>query len=358
MIHETTLRSLAPAHLRNHRVARYEGGDMGIRMSDLTPDNAARVRELYAALSALLGELREALGIPAGDGTAPGGFSNGSPDVHTPVAEQVARAWEILLRTESSTAWRAAIRGARALELVRHRQSDEVITLQQQALHDIRGGALAALALTLEFVAISSEPTADVVRAFYLVRDHLKIMRNALEDLDAPARARDTASRDHGTNLLFEKWTGAVHRQKGDRSARVTVDSTYEGSVSRRCLEFSALDRVLYNLMNNAARFTADGEVVLYLREMDGSLRFVVANAITDEQRSLLTEAHQEQLGRLFLGGFTTGGEGVGLSVCGEFVANAYGLPEAVDAVAGSYVGARLVDREFVAWFHWPTTTA
>ena len=110
-------------------------------------------------------------------------------------------------------------------------------------------------------------PSARISRPFYLTRDHLKIMRNALEDVDTVARERDRTARDHGARLLFEKWSSALHRLPGDRSARVEVDSTYEGPVSRRCLEFSALDRVLYNLMNNAVRFTANGVVTLYLRE-------------------------------------------------------------------------------------------
>ena len=84
-------------------------------------------------------------------------------------------------------------------------------------------GALTALSLTLQLFSFRQISTADVVRTFYLTRDHLKIMRNALEDIDPPARERDMAYRDHGTHLLFEKWASATHRHVPDRSARVVV---------------------------------------------------------------------------------------------------------------------------------------
>ena len=345
LLDEPALRALAPEQLPTRRVARYEGDDMSVRMADLPAEDQARVRLLYDALSRLLGELRQALRLPAGDGRAPGGFSNGSPDVEDADADQVDAARRVLKRTGADPEWRRAVDATRAL------RGDEAT---KQALHDIRGGALTALSLTLQLLALRDISTGDVVRSFYLTRDHLKIMRNALEDIDADARARDTAYRDHGTHLLFEKWAAATHRQAPDRAASVVVDSSYEGPVSRRCLEFSALDRVLYNLLNNAVRFTNDGEVGLQLRAIEGNLRFVVANAITAEQRASLTQAHGDSLGDLYLGGFTTGGEGVGLSICAAFVANAYGLSDVEEAIRDRYVGATMMDDVFVAWFHWP----
>ena len=358
-IDEATLLALAPAQLTNLRQSRYGGDGMGVCMRDFSADDDARIRELYTVLSILLGELRVALRIPAGDGTAPGGFSNGSVDLEPAAVGEIAPARMVLERTARDPAWRSAMQAARGLQYPSTEDVERVaaVTLQRQALHDVRGGALAALALTLDLIAVTDTSTADIVRAFYLTRDHLKIMRNALEDVDTGARERDRAYRDHGTRLLFEKWASAIHRLPGERSARVDVDSTYEGPVSRRCLEFSALDRVLYNLMNNAVRFTTDGVVTLHLREVGDNLRFVVENEISPAQIDALRETPGHALGRLFLGGFTTGGEGVGLSICGEFVANAYGLAGAEEAIDGGHVGAAIVERAFVAWFHWPKGT-
>ncbi|MEO8336824.1 MAG: ATP-binding protein [bacterium] len=350
---EPTLLALAPERLPNLRVARYGGDGMAVRMDDLTSDDARNVRRLYVALSALLGALREALCIPAGDGTAPGGFSNGSPDIADTTAECIDAAQKVLTHTSKDPHWREAIIAARALR----GPAVSGDSIQRQALHDIRGGALAALALTIDLAGYGRISTADVVRSFYLTRDHLKIMRNALEDIDAPARARDTMQRDHGTHLLFEKWTSAEHRQPDDRSAHVNVDSDYDGPVSQRCLEFSALDRVLYNLMNNAVRFASDRVVDLHLRAVNENLRFIVANRTSADHRNALRERYANELGKLFLGNFTTGGEGVGMSICAEFVANAFGLSNATKAVKGGYVGAELIDDDFVAWFHWPVGT-
>lgn len=325
---ERFLLALAPAQLTNRRHARYGGDDMGARMGDLAADDAARVRQLYAALSSLLGELRMALRVPASDGGAPGGFSHGSLDLGNASTDDIDQASAVLWRTAGDVAWKSAIAGVRALHFpsAADGAADAEVIRQRQALHDVRGGALAALALTLDLIGMGGATTADVVRCFYLTRDHLKIMRNALEDIDAGARARDRTRREHGADLLFEKWSAATHRLAGGRSARVAVDTNYEGPVSRRCLEFSALDRVLYNLMNNAVRFTSDGVVELYLRSVGDNLRFVVANGTSPAHRAVLEHSQGDTLGTLFLGGFTTGGEGVGLSICGEFVANAFGL--------------------------------
>lgn len=358
---DSLLRELAPANLPALRAGRYGGDDMGIRMQELSADDASRIRLLYDALAALLSELRVALCLPAGDGGAPGGFSNGSPDLGPAAsAECIAAAAKELARTAADPAWRAAMLAARE---VRGATGDSATrapgerTRLRQALHDVRGGALTALALTIEMAALKGKiSTGDVVRSFYLTRDHLKIMRNAIEDVDVLARTRDQSYRNHGTHLLFEKWTSATHRLAMGRSASITVDSTYGGPVSRSCLEFSALDRVVYNLMNNAVRFTSDGTVTLYLREVGENLRFVVVNAVTPEHLATLRTRFGDALGDLYFSSFTTGGEGVGLGICGELVANAYGLAGAPEAVAGGYVGATVREGAFITWFHWPTT--
>jgi len=57
---------------------------------------------------------------------------------------------------------------------------------------------------------------------------------------------------------------------------------------------------------------------------------------------------------RLFAGGFTTGGSGLGMSICAQFVANAYGLQDTAQALDERYLGASRLDDCFVAWFHWP----
>ncbi|MBN9122327.1 MAG: ATP-binding protein, partial [Planctomycetes bacterium] len=56
---------------------------------------------------------------------------------------------------------------------------------------------------------------------------------------------------------------------------------------------------------------------------------------------------------RLYEGGVTRGGNGVGLASCADFVAAAFGVT-ASEAVAEGYLGARVDGNEYHAWFHWP----
>ena len=59
-------------------------------------------------------------------------------------------------------------------------------------------------------------------------------------------------------------------------------------------------------------------------------------------------------LNDLFRSGVSTTGSGLGMTVALDFVRNAYGLGSTSEAFDGGYLGARLVEREFQAWFHWP----
>jgi len=52
-------------------------------------------------------------------------------------------------------------------------------------------------------------------------------------------------------------------------------------------------------------------------------------------------------------GGFTTGGTGLGLRIAADLVGRAYGVPHEM-LPYDEYVGAKLVGRTFVSWFHWP----
>lgn len=231
-----------------------------------------------------------------------------------------------------------------------------------QVLHDLRGGSLQALALQLQLIELGQVRPDDIERIYLLIRDHLKIMRNCLPDLDPVRTARDIELRAHGVDLLLEKWQHADYRLP-DGQASITVDARYNGVVADRCVEFSALDRVFYNLINNATRHSADRRVMVGIFPIfeceTPSLRIVVANRIDLLQRTALEQRFGLQWSDLFYGGFTfsrdgSSGHGFGLAICAELVANAYGLPNGPAAIGGGYVGARPHGDLFVAWFHWP----
>jgi signal transduction histidine kinase len=227
----------------------------------------------------------------------------------------------------------------------------------RKVVHDIKGGGFMALSLYLQMLDMGLEKPDDVPRMFFLTRDHLKIMRNAVEGIDPQAQARDASAIDHGVSLLVEKWDHARHGVQ-QTTAEVIVTDTFDGVISERCLEFSALDRVIYNLINNAARHTANGKVYFAIVPLETDhpqhLRFVIYNQVRSEQRDTLRERFANNLGELFRGGFTTGGTGVGLRICADFVNNAYGIHSFEKGLSGGYFGARLLGDYFVNWVHWP----
>jgi signal transduction histidine kinase len=225
-------------------------------------------------------------------------------------------------------------------------------------IHDLRGGAFQALLLRLQIVSEFPEMRTGVQTIFFLVRDHLKIMRNCVGDLDPARFSADSARKDHDARLLVEKWAHAeFHAVR--KPVQVHLHCHYEGTLCESCLEFSSLDRIIYNLMNNAARCTSDGSVHFYVlpvpEEAPENVRFVITNAVTLEHRLRLDAAFAgRSLSDIFNGGFTTGGHGMGLRICADFCSQAYGLPDFELAKTVGYFGAKWLGEDFAAWFHWP----
>ncbi|NTV64492.1 MAG: HAMP domain-containing histidine kinase [Oscillochloris sp.] len=226
-----------------------------------------------------------------------------------------------------------------------------------KVLHDLRGGGLMALMVYFQMIHLDLVKPSDLHRIFNLTRDQLKIMRNSVRGIDPTGFEHDLSRNLHHIDLLLEKWgSGEGHQIQGAR-AEVLVDCRFRGWVSERCLEFSALDRVIYNLINNATAHTADGRVYLSIFPLGAepaNLRFVVINRVTAAQEVRILDRFPAGPGQLFVGGFTTGGSGLGMRICADFVGNAYGIPSVAQALEKGYLGARFIDGHFVAWFHWP----
>jgi hypothetical protein len=126
--------------------------------------------------------------------------------------------------------------------------------------------------------------------------------------------------------------------------------------VCARGLEASALQRVLYNHLNNAAHFAGSGEVTLDIFPVGsaGLVRWVVTNDVTARQRAWLERSTGGDLRDLYRGGpGEDGRERLGLALCAEVVAACFGLEDPWEAVEKGYLGARLSDG-YHAWFHWP----
>jgi signal transduction histidine kinase len=315
---------LAPPALDNYRSSRYRADDQAIELGMLATPDRTLVLWMYELL-------RELEGIVGGEHPV----MEPAPlfaflDRH-PISETVHRIRE--LGSASTIEPRLA-----------------------EALHDIRGGSLTVLFAQLSRIGRVPWKSELGRSLFIATRDHMKMMRNVTTDLDPVARGRDLVFRRHSLDDLavaFRSFTA----QHGEEQVVVDVDCPDDAIIAESCVEFGAVDRVAYNLLNNAVRHTARPVVTAWLLRFAKDLRVVVANAVAPDHRALLAERLETDGSSLF-GDFTTTGSGYGLRIVSELVAHAYGIPSARKLTDGGYVGARIVDDSFVAWFHWPLSDA
>lgn len=320
------LLALVPPGAIRSRSRPYHGDPVAAPIAALGPGDAAIVRRLYDLLGALY---------------------------H---ADTVSSVREVLAAHDLH----ARIDEIRRLGLARAAEVDA--ELLHKVYHDLRGGSLTALLMLLDRVDAGRAEQSDIEQVFILVRDQRKIMRNVLPDLDPEGYARDLAPREHDAALLVHKWSDAAYRIDQAGAVRICFDCAFVGGVAECCMEFAALDRVLYNLINNAARFAVDGLVDVAVFPLSDApetdLRFAVSNRVTPAQRDRLLADIGADLSRVFAGGYTTGGHGYGLQICGDFITHGYGLDSPRQALEGGYLGARILRDHFIAWFHWPARRA
>lgn len=233
-------------------------------------------------------------------------------------------------------------------------EDDDLRRLLGKFLHDLRGGALIPLQLHARMAEWDSDPL-HLRSAAFLARDQAKIMRNILPGLDPEVRSADEAEKPHTMQPVVEKWDGFRFDRGGLPPGQVRVACGYQGLLASCCLEASAVDRVVYNYLNNAMRF-ADGERIhLDITPAgDDAVRWVVAHPIAPDHVAWLRQHTGGELARLFRGGLTRGGTGVGLSNCAELVAAAFGLPDIDVALNERYLGAAVEAGWYLAWAHWP----
>jgi signal transduction histidine kinase len=324
-----TLQNLpGPSQVTRYRQERYIGEDNGLSLSEFNDRDRDLVRQLYTLLKQSLNQVQT--GIERED--PPGA-----------------------LRTLQKLRWKETM-----AEFSEHFGRELIPGVSRekarQIFHDMRGSALSVAAGRVDLAMLKGNESeeSDLYSIFYAIRDHLKILRNCVVDLDPERRERDIQRNNHSAALLREKWQEYI-------SPELTIEyiADYDGDISSCCLEFSSLERVLYNMINNAAEHTADGRVRFFVTtlnsEREENAKFAVANRVREEELKQLRARFGEDFSPLFDGGFTIGGTGVGLSVVSRIVANAYGLEHPRDAAADGHVGATVEEGEFLVWAHWPT---
>ena len=337
------LLTLAPARLRNFRALRYSGDDLYVKVDSLAPRDQQLIRKLYDSLSKLLFII-----------------ANTSKDN--------AELWQGIRSWVNQQNLDRIIDDAREIGLDSHAQNPSEPLAK--AMHDVRGGALGALLGRLQLIEFLS-PTEEFLNAlFVLTRDHLKIMRNTLVELDEPRRNADRTPKAHAMQLMLDKWhESVVGPQWRTRSIQMFIDCRYVGPLTECCLESAAIDRIFYNLAANASRYAADARLEMTVfpvsESPDECLRFVLSNEVSAKEVESLREfvrqsgVHEEaetrqDLSVLFEPEISSTGSGFGLTVVADFVAGAFGLPNRREALRERYVGAVLDGRTFRAWFHWP----
>ena len=338
------LLALAPLHLPNRRTSRYIGDNLCFPIKQLVERDQALLQHIYKVFSELL-------------------FTIGSPSTDD------AEKWrEVVLWTQRHNV-DTLIDEVR--ELGTGSQSQDAPEALAKSMHDVRGGALSSLLGRLQLIGHVPQTEAGLQILFILARDHLKIMRSAFLGLDDPRRDADRRPKSHDVSLIIEKWNDAVVGPKWqERPTRMFVDCRHQGALTECCLESAALDRIFYNLANNACRHTAGNRLDMTIFPTgdtpDACLRFVLSNEVGAEDaaylRSLLPTdgADSADKGKglsllaLFEPKVSTTGSGFGLTVVADFVAGAFGLRDRAEALRERYLGAILDDHSFRVWFHWP----
>ena len=315
------LLALAPLDLRNGRSRRFDGDGFGVDLSAFGPNDRARLTRVYTAVDAV-------------------GRAGAVEDLTTLRDRLLAVDGEGLIRdaSELGTDTPGAVTGEPRV---------------RQLLHDVRGGGLQVLLGTAELLRF--DPTvADLVsKGAAAARDHAKIMRAGFPALDPDRYAADEAARVHSIDGFVATWDGMTVR-RGERTVAVGVECEYRGGITARCLETAAIDRVMYNYVNNAVRFAADGRVRVWIFRAGRDLvRWVVHNTMSADDHAWLNRATGGDPRALFGGGTTRGGNGIGLSGCAEVVGECFGLDPA-SAVRQGHLGARSDATGYYAWFHWP----
>ena len=189
--------------------------------------------------------------------------------------------------------------------------------------------------------------------ATILARDQAKFMRHSLIGLDEENRLLDSIRRLHGVENLRNRLLNLVFVNK-ETAVQIDFAAEWNGDFAITCPEFSIVLRQLYNLMENAAHQTADCKILVRIFPTGPvepqSLRLVVANALTSDDRTALLPRALDKLWR----GSTTTGIGLGLNASAALVSEAFGLGHPDQAIDLGYVGSRITENGYICWIHWP----
>ena len=291
---EPLLAQLAPLDLKSHRSIRFGGEELSVSLSSLHSQDLATVVRLYNLVKGLY-------------------------ELWTYMENQVSR--ELVLRR---------LQGFQDADFLSRLQRLGTATelpdpLVHGALEDSRLGALSLILRLLGRQSSDSWTGSQLRLLVTLARDHAKMMRNAFSDLDPGVREADEHGKAHGLLPVLQKV-----EQLTQAGEVFQVGTNYEGYISCRCLETSAMDRVLYYFLRHASE-DSQAKVGLWVSKINPSLCRWTFQCSAERFRLPGPE-----------------------EVATRAVALAMGVaPE--DALSYAYLGCSRRSGRLWAWFHWPT---
>jgi len=310
---------ISPDGLERRRATRYRGDDRAVSLASFTDGDREAVRQLYAFLA------------------------TARAIANDPAATTGASVSELIV----ASGMNAVVDRVRLL-------GREVVEPQlREVIHDLRGGSFNALVLQLSRFSARGFRASWLTSVDLLARDHQKMMRALVDDLDPASRARDLAPIPHSLSTLVAALADFPAKGKGDQPLTIAVDCPFDATIAESCVECGAIDRIVYNLLNNAVRHAEPPLLQVGFRQAGDDLRVVVTNAVSALDRATLAQQLAGDAASLF-GAFTTTGSGQGLSIVTSLVGSAYGIVDVPELLRQGHVGARLEGDSFSVWFHWP----
>lgn len=224
-------RSLVSHPLESYRVDRYRGESLGVSLLSLSPQDLTTVSLLYERVRQVY-ELWRYMDQDARDPQLL--WQHLSAILDGELQERIAR-----LGTATNTTEKLVL----------------------AALADTKYGAFGPLQKFLSQPYERNEE--NLIRAVTLCRDQAKMLRNAFFDLDTSLRSADEAGKVHSIRSVVDKLESLAFG--------IEAELEYNGPITSRCLETSAVDRILYNLLQKLERLGLR-RAKLWVGECEGGL--------------------------------------------------------------------------------------
>lgn len=328
----TTLHNPPHRYVTVLRRSRYYAQDIELSLYDVPLKARRAIRKLYRHLVELTYLLRPWLD---------------NPDFPTTMAEKRLRTFVLTAK------WSQMIN---ALRDVTPTQMQHDSARVHRVIHDLRGGALSSLSLYLQLAESGDLHAQDIPHMVLLANDHAKMLRTAISDLDRIRYTRDELFVPQPIDHIVHHWRDVVYRIDSGESAHVTCHSQVSGYIADSVIELAALERVLYNLVNNAVRHTANNQIEIHIMYVDESrelVHFSVSNRITDAQHAMLSQLTANNPDRLVMMPLSTTGSGLGLGICADIVAHVF-QADGDEIIRQRYFAVSWQDGRFTVEFVWP----